>query len=965
MNPRPALRALTALTVVSTIALGSIVPALPAQTPPAASEAAPATPAKPNTQPAAKPGTKPQPGVTPNGAPGSALTAEEKDAVIDLTPFEVKESGEDKWNASSTLLGNRTNQELIDLPMSVEVLTKNFLDDIGVFNMEDAAMFVAGVSASPRLESRNDNGRITFRGLSGSGNTSRNFFQWGVPSDTYNVERFDFGKGSNSLMFGDSTPGGQVTTTTKRARFTNFGETMGLYDNFGSYRLQFDINRRITKQLGVRLNAVNREDKSWVKNSYQRFRAADISIAYRPFKETIISVEAERGQYQRRRADNTAAIRDVAATGLSFSSNNKWYYTSDGTIQQRTNTLPPLASDRSGTSGNVQSLLEGQTVGVRLPNGSQKIVKGFARDFNLLGFGDYLDRPYNVVTAMVEQNIGRLSLQLSYNQQFQHQDRNDNSFGGSATPPVIDVDGNGRLYIDQGGNLTAYKIFGNVFKAGRVSALYTFDLFTWSKHALVLTGTRSRDFAFNRRFGLANTAAAGSAVNNAIQFRAYLDDPAILNGDGWNKFRIAALPRTATFTPEIVESYVNTGPFIDHRYTSNYTASLSSEYFDGRLKTLVGISYNKISRKVPVEAAYATDARGFITFFKKPEEAPEMFTYDPNFSLSAKSITAGANYGIFRSDRMTSVIYGSYTESFNWQSQLIFTGRSLGPITGTTREAGLKNKFLRGKIEATFAVFKTDRQNAGFAWSPNTVSATQLEDLFNPNGLLPSDPKYFHVETGLNNESREVNSMEQSRGIEATFTANLGGLRSRVNFSKTKVESTRDFSEFKTMLDAAIARTDAANAPGGNRALAENATYIANAKDILAQNTNTTIVLGRRSAPFTGSFAFDYTIRRVTGLRAGITGTWTPNYNLAIINGVTYKGGGALPLSPYVIYDTKIWNYRSTFRLGFTRVYDLIQGDSKYYKTGSNSVNAATGKPNYLYRYTEPMTSTASMTVHF
>jgi outer membrane receptor protein involved in Fe transport len=938
--------------------LAGLAPALSAQTAPVPSAATTeaTTPATPGT-PAKKP-----------AASADALAAVPRsggDEVIDLSPFEVKGSAEDRWNASSTLLGNRTNQELINLPMSVEVLTRDFMDSVGITNMEDAASFVAGISATPRLEARNDNGRIVFRGLSGSSNTSRNFFQWSVPSDYYNVERFDFGKGSNSLMFGNSTPGGQVTTTTKRARFSNLAEAQVIGDNFGSYRFQFDVNRKLTKQLAVRLNAVNRQDKSWIRNSYQRFRAADLSVVYRPFRDTVISVEGERGSYQRRRADNTAAIRDVAAAGRSFSSNNRWYYTSDGEIVQRTNTTPPLATDRSGTSGNIQSLLEGQSVGVRLPNGSQKVFKGFARDFNLLGFGDYLDRPFNVVTAMVEQNIGKLSLQFSYNQQFQHQDRNDNSFGGSATPPVIDVDGSGRPYIDMGGNLTAYKIFGNVFKAGRVSALYPFDFGRWGKQYLVLTGTRSRDYAYNRRFGLSNTAAAGLAANNAIQFRAYLDDPAILDGNGWSKFLVPNLPRSATFTPEIVESYVNTGPFIDIRYTSNYTASLSGEYFGGRLMSLVGISYNRISRKVPIEAAYVTDARGRITFTKTPEEAPEYFTYDPNFSLSAKSLTAGLNYAVFKSDSYTNVLYGSYTESFNWQSQLIFTGRSLGPITGTTREFGIKNQFLQRRVELNFAVFKTDRQNAGYAWSPNTVSATQLEALFNPNNILPADPKYFHVETGLNNEAREVNSQEQSKGIEVTLNANLGGLRARVNFAKIKVQSTRDFSDFKTLLDAAIARTTAANAPGGDRLMAENATDIANALDILAQNTNTTLVLGRRSAPFTGSFAFDYTLRQVTGLRLGLTGTWTPAYNLAIVNGVTYKGGAALPLSVYATYDRKVFGYRTTFRLGFSRIYDVLQGDSRYYKTGSNSVNAATSKPNYLYRYTEPMTSNLSVTVRF
>ena len=54
-----------------------------------------------------------------------------------------------------------------------------------------------------------------------------------------------------------------------------------------------------------------------------------------------------------------------------------------------------------------------------------------------------------------------------------------------------------------------------------------------------------------------------------------------------------------------------------------------------------------------------------------------------------------------------------------------------------------------------------------------------------------------------------------------------------------------------------------------------------------------------------------------------------------------------------------------SFRAGATRVYDLVQGDSAYYKTGANSINATTGKPNFVYRYTDPMVTNLSATVRF
>ena len=898
--------------------------------------------------------------------PATAVPSED---LIEMSPFEVRDSIDNPWNATSTLLGNRTNQELVKVPVTVDVLTSEFMRDIGLFNMDDAGAFISGVTVLPRLESRNDNMRLTFRGLSGSANTSRNFFQWQVPSDTYNVERFDFGKGSNSLMFGDSTPGGQVTTTTKRARFTNSGESLLFYDSLNSYRAQLDVNRKISKQFAVRLNVVNRIDNAYVHGSFQTFRAGDLAFTYRPFPNTFISVEGERGQYIRRRADNTAQITNIAAPGRGLSTNNRWYVTSDGEVIHR----PPAAGepavptiDTTVASGQAMSLLEGQSVAVRMPNGEPRIYNGFSRSFNILGFGDYLDRPFNVVTAMIEQSIGKLSLQASYNQQFQHQDRNDNSFGGSSSPPVINVDSRGRPYVDMPGSPTPFKIFGDTFKAGRLAIAYPFEFGKWMKQYAVVTATNSKDYNVTRRFGWSNTAAPGLAANNGLLMRAYLDDPASLEAGGWNKFLFPNLPRSATFTPELVESYVNTGPFIDIRYTRNSTASLTGEYFGGRLISLIGVSRNSIARKIPVAAAYLTDARGRITFYGTPESDPAMFTYDPNFSLSASSLTSGLNYALFNRENLKANVYVNYLQSFNWQSQLTFTGRNLGPITGITREAGVKGDFFRGKFGYAVAVYRIERQNAAFAWSPDSLTLAQLEDLFNPNDVLPADPKFFDVENGLNNERRTVNSQEQSRGFEFTLTAQrLFGFQARATFSKTKVEATRDFSEFQALLGAAIARTATANAPGGNRALAESATLIAAAQDIVAANTNITVVTGRRSVPYTASAVLDYQFPRQIPLRLGLTAAWTPNYNITILNGTVYRGGAACPVGLYAMHDRQIFGQRVNFRLGANRAYDLMQGDSKYYKSGGNSFNTATGKPNYVYRYTDPMVTNLSVTVRF
>jgi hypothetical protein len=883
------------------------------------------------------------------------------DEVITLSPFTVADSDDKSWQATTTLIGSRTNQELLKVPVNVDVITSEFMRDLGAFSLDDAARFVAGVDVTPRLESRNDE-RVNYRGLS-TGGISRNFFTWYVPSDAYNVERYDFAKGSNSLMFGDSSPGGQATVYTKKARARNATELFASYGSYETFRFQLDANRRLHDKVFLRVNLANRRNRTYVRGTNDVFRAGHLALTYEPFKTTTIRVEAERGATYRMRADSALAINDVAAAGRGFSTNNQWYVTSDREIVQRTATNPPLAIDRSGPTGNQVSLLQGQTQAVRLPNGTFRSFSGFDQYSNMLGAVDYNNRIFNVANVTIEQRIGKLSLEFAYNQQFQHEDRNDNSFGTSQTPPVLSVDGAGRPHIDAAFGGAAFKVFGNVVKAGRLAAVYPFDFGRLGKQLLVVTALQQKDLKLSERFGLYNSAAPGLAVNNGIRLRAYLDDPAFGSEKFFDQFLIPNLPVTADFKPAFYHSSTVTGPFVDIRYARTQTASLSGEYFKGRVNTLLGVSWNALTRKIPKESAYATDARGIFVHPGMPDENPAAYEYDPRFNLSAQSKMAGLTVEMWRSEGARVVAIASHSESFNWQSRQVFYGPDIGPVRGKTKEVGLRLELPR-RLTATVSFYDTKRVNAAYAWNPDVLNLTQLEDLINPNNIPPSDPRYLEVVNGLNNERRTVNSNEQSRGVEFTLQSQRWlGLQSRFSFSANRVRAQADFSRFRAYLTAAEERTTAANAPGGDRTLAEQPAVLANARNVLTSNTLTDEVAGRRSVPYTGSFVLDYQVPHVRGFRVGLNGVFTPDYNVYIREGQPYQAGASFPLNAYLMYDRRILQrYQTTFRLGLNNVYDVMVGDGRYRVTGATSFSTTQNRPNYIYRYAEPTTWSFSVT---
>ncbi len=895
------------------------------------------------------------------------------DTTVQLSPFVVATERDTGWIASSTLVGSRTNEELANIPLSVDAITSEFMRDLNATTLEDAAMFVANLDVTNSLERRTDDQMVSYRGMQiggrEAGQSSRNFFLWYSPTDNYTIDRIDFNKGSNSLMFGDASPGGQATTYTKRPRFGNFGSLQAQYGSFDTHRFTLDVNRKLNDRVAVRLNLVESSRRGYIDFDEQNLRAANAAVAYRPFASTMLRVEAEAGKLDRRRADNAIFIRTTAAPGRGFATTPRWYYTSDHEIIQRTATTPPNAIDRLGVGGDTLSLLEGMTQTIArtglnaagtaaVTNGQTLTLRGFDRALNVLGTNDFLVRPYTNVTAWLEQRLGKVYVEAAYNQQNQHQDRNDVSFSNT-----IEVDGSGRPYvdIDQYNN----KVFGNRVKIGRLSASVPLRVGTWMQQFLVATATWQKDYAYSTRLNLANLAVLASgptAINqHLIRSRAYLDDPGIYGRAFWEQFNPENLPVTPTFRPGWYETFDRNRPFVDVRYQRSTTLSASGRTFD-RLHSLIGVRYDKFSRKRIT--TIPTDAIGQGIFLGDPDSAPGAYSYDPVFDLSNTSLNAGLLYRIV--DGLN--LYANYSESFRWQGAQNFTGEVLGPALGQNREIGLKGNLFAKKLTYTLTFYRTQNLNTPFIWSSTALSRAQMEELFNPNNLGPTDPGYVTIATGLNTEERTVRANERASGFESTFQfQRIMGVQARFTVSHNKMASDRDFSLFQRLFDAAVARTTAALAPGGSPALAESQANLNAGQTILDQNVGNFSISGTRGGSYKGSFVLDYEFAKeslLKGTRLGLNGTWTPDYTIAVSAGRRIKGGANFPIGMYASHSRKLAGYRTTFRFGITNLVDLENVGEDWRPTEIVRIQAD-GTPLYRYRYLNPPTGNVSVTVDF
>jgi iron complex outermembrane recepter protein len=227
------------------------------------------------------------PASTAQVAPGTAAVADPTEqATVELSPFVVSADTDVGWLATSSLAGSRLNTPLRDTAASINVLTSEFLADIGAIDLEEAVAYAVNVHETvTREDSTNDNfameffdaGRMNIRGIPAT--VTRNYFRRPLQTDSYNADRIEENRGPNSILFGIGSAGGLLNTVTKQAVLRReFRRASFTFGSNESYRGTVDLNQPLLKgKLAVRVNAVYGEQghfRHHIKNDTKRLHLA-------------------------------------------------------------------------------------------------------------------------------------------------------------------------------------------------------------------------------------------------------------------------------------------------------------------------------------------------------------------------------------------------------------------------------------------------------------------------------------------------------------------------------------------------------------------------------------------------------------------------------------------------------------------------------------------------------------------
>jgi outer membrane receptor protein involved in Fe transport len=656
----------------------------------------------------------------------AALQADEAKAkdTITLTPFEVTADLTDTYEATNTNSVTGTNTSLSKTPLDAKVFNRQLMDEMGVVDMTEmlsklgglgSAVIGAGEDVRGDLEGdRQDPKSMTMRGLQINNPRRDGFLRSDTTLlDSFDIERVEAIGGSNSLLFGSGDAGGVVTSASKRAYLNRrpTATVSATADSEGSRRVTFD-GQAGNRMFAMRVNAVKGDTRFFRPGHRQQNEGYHLAATFQPWKRLTL-----RGEFR--------------------------YFTRDTIFAQAVTVRAPL------------NLL--LPTGQRVDNQSSRYLVAFPEVAQLTGGAFDLtkvdsavgpfhrDAYFNEIKSITAESMltQNLALQLRYG----HDARINDPLRATSTT-VFAPGATGNNYVDpvtgQVGAKWAFNTSMNAtpFWTGargyRAALAYQKDLKRWGRHQASVFYQDMESWVNQQPWRFYETDANGAvlqnvaAITNADSGRFIMPSVwmpifpnQVIGGRDW-RFKTVAHPngRTYRYEPQIYANAVPktagnpmglsgpvnaatgvstvTGFFLDDTRETSHGFSLFSEWWRGRIDTMVGYRAEEASAfRVNTDLV-----RGPISY--------DSLTTGVVFDTPVKGLRGSLNY--------------STNGKINFDTTRDIYNQPLPPGKGESRDVGLKFDLWERRISGNLNYYISEAQNftAGLGGTQNDVD---------PNGI--------------------------------------------------------------------------------------------------------------------------------------------------------------------------------------------------------------------------------------
>lgn len=228
----------------------------------------------------------------------NAALAQTVDTTDSALPAVTVADKKDSPYAPTTTESGPYRGSLLDVPATVNVVSRELMDVQGATGLYDALRNVAGVVRQQQSGIAYD--QISIRGINLDNRASYLFngvlpFDNNLPIPMEDKERMEVLKGAAALYYGFITPGGIVNMTTKRAGSTPVTAVKLSTDNNGSTLAHLDLSRRFgdQQQFGMRINAVTSNVHTPIDNDKGYRRMFSAALDWRVNRQLTLRYDAE------------------------------------------------------------------------------------------------------------------------------------------------------------------------------------------------------------------------------------------------------------------------------------------------------------------------------------------------------------------------------------------------------------------------------------------------------------------------------------------------------------------------------------------------------------------------------------------------------------------------------------------------------------------------------------------------
>lgn len=152
---------------------------------------------------------------------------------ITLSEFNVTSDPNRGYAPAETMTGSRVATKIIDLPYTVNIMTSEYLEDFGIFELADNIVQIGSFS------NLDIGGGFNLRGFGSSYQLRDGFFRLGRYGSS-NIDRMEIIKGSNAAIYGRTSPGGMINMISKAPKDRQNEKLSYNVGDYGTQRLTLE-----------------------------------------------------------------------------------------------------------------------------------------------------------------------------------------------------------------------------------------------------------------------------------------------------------------------------------------------------------------------------------------------------------------------------------------------------------------------------------------------------------------------------------------------------------------------------------------------------------------------------------------------------------------------------------------------------------------------------------------------------